>query len=130
MDLVDQLSQRIEVLVSHIASHPLNCFHLVEHHEQALVAGVAENREHSLKEAKRAEVIDVALDAGRSLDAGSDVRLAREPCQKPVRRRLVVGHQGIVIGPQRCAKVRCHASDVGQPLLKTLCRAGCKFLLV
>ncbi len=77
IDIVDELSQRIEALVPHITSDALNRLDLIEYKIQSGVPGVAQDRQQSLEETHRSEVIDVALYAYLPFDAGAHVWLAR-----------------------------------------------------
>ena len=79
VDLVDELTQRIECLVAGVGAYSLQGFHLVEDEQQAGMAAVAQHGQQALQEAHRGEVIEVALDPGRSAGRRGDVRLTAEP---------------------------------------------------
>lgn len=48
IDLVEHLSEGVQALLPHVATHPLERFHLIEHHHQPREAGVAEDDEQAL----------------------------------------------------------------------------------
>ena len=79
VDVVDELTERVEALVAHVGADPLQGLGLVEHHQQIRVPGVAQDREQSLEETERSEVVKVALDAGRTAACWRDVGLAADP---------------------------------------------------
>src|SRR5690606_18291555 len=91
IDLVDQLSQRIQCSIADIGAHPLERLDLVEHEYQPWTTGIAQQRQQSGEEVQRAIVVEVALDAGSTLDAGGNVRLPPEPSQQTFCLRVVTG---------------------------------------
>ena len=81
------------------------------------MAGVAQHHEEALEKAQRAEVIDLALDAGDALDVGPDVRLAADPRQDPLGDGSVTGRARLAIRAQRGGQRGRAARDLGKPLL-------------
>lgn len=82
IDLVEHLSEGVQALLPHVATHPLERFHLIEHYHQPREARVAEDDEQALEEAEGAEVIEISLDAGVPLGRGANVRLPADPGQE------------------------------------------------
>ena len=83
--VVDELPQRVEALVAHVGADPLEGLDLVEDDQQPGMAGVAQDRQQSLQEAERGEVVEVALDACGAAGGGSDVGLAADPGEQALR---------------------------------------------
>ena len=82
--LIHQLTQRIQALVANISAHALEGFNLIEHKQQSWVPRILEDGQHTLQEAQRAEMVDVALDHCIALNRSRNVRLTCHPSQKPV----------------------------------------------
>ena len=61
VDLIDQLPQGVQALVPHVAADSLDGLHLVENDQQAGAASVAEDRQQTLEEVKRPEMVDLSL---------------------------------------------------------------------
>jgi hypothetical protein len=71
VDLVDPLPQRVQALLAGVGAHALQRFHLVQHHHQAGEAAVAQDGQQADEKVGGAEVIQVTLDARRTLDAAA-----------------------------------------------------------
>ena len=65
IDLVDELAQRVEALVTDVAPNPLNRLDLVEDDEHPDVPRIAQDRQNSLQEIERTEVINVPFQTRR-----------------------------------------------------------------
>ena len=101
--LVDELPQGVETLVADVAADPLDGLDLVQNQQQARVPRVPQDDQHALEEAQGAEMVDVALHAGRAFRCRRHVRLARQPSQDALGRRLVApapGPRGSLAGPR------------------------------
>ena len=85
IDLIDELPERVQALITNVASHALDGFHLIQDDEHADVARVPENRENSLEEVQSAEVVDISFHAGKALGLGSHVRLTGQPGEYSLR---------------------------------------------
>ncbi len=88
------------------------------------VARVPQDDEQSLEEAQRAEVVDLALDAGGALDGSGHVRLRADPGEDPVGQRDVAGDQRRAIGAQRGRERRRAATDLRKPAFHELVDAS------
>ena len=118
VDLVDELAQRVEGLVADVAAHPLQRLDLVEHEQQARVAGVAQHGEQPLEEAQRPEVVEVAPDAGRALGGRGHLRLAAHPGDQAIGGGAVPAVDRRAVAAQGLGEDRRPAADVRQPLLQ------------
>ena len=83
VDLVDELPQRVEPLLPHVAADPLQGLDLVEHQHEPGIAGVAEDGQQSPEEVEGGEMVDIPLDSGGLLGPGGDVRLAASQAISP-----------------------------------------------
>ena len=89
VDLVDQLTQRIQTLIPNVSPDALERFDFIEHHQQSRMPRVAEHYQQTLQKAQCGEVIHVTLQVRRPFDRGGDIGLASNPRDKPLRRRIV-----------------------------------------
>ena len=95
VDLVEQLAQRVEAAFADVATDPLERLDLVKDQHEAGAASVAQHAEQAGEEAERAVVVEVALDAGLTLDGCGDVGLAAEPRDQSFGDRVVAGGDGV-----------------------------------
>lgn len=118
VDVVDELPQRVERLVPHVRTHPLQGLDFVQHDDQPVVPAVAQHHEQPLQEAERGVVVQITADAGDALDRRRDVRLTAEPRDESLRDRGVAGDDGPTVGPQRGRERRGDPADGAQALLE------------
>ena len=85
---------------------------------------VTKHREDSLQESEGTEVVEVALDSGRTLGRGCDMWLAGCPRQKAVGGGPIPGHTGLSVAANRCGKQRCLIAHCRQPVFEECGRPG------
>lgn len=120
VDLIEQLPQRVERLLSYIGTHPLQGLHLVEHDDEAGIVGVAQHRQQALEESEGTEVVEVAPHSGGPLNRGCDMRLPAEPSEQAPRLRAVARGLGQSVLPQHGSERRGVLRDCREPLVHQL----------
>src|SRR5262245_54275359 len=116
VDLIDELTQGIEGLLTHVTAHPLQGFDFVQHQHQPWVTGIPQNRQHALQEAQRPKMVDLTLDPRMALDTGRDVRRAREPGNQAVGDLLSITCESLSVSSQAGGKCGGDAGDGGEAL--------------
>ena len=130
VDLVDQLAQRIQTLLSNVSPDALESFHFIEHHQQSRMPRVAEHYQQTLQETQCGEVVHVTLQVRRPLDCGGDIGLASNPGDQSLRCRIVtVGLRGSIATQRRSETARGARNGI-QPLLHQFIRGGDQRCLV
>ncbi len=117
VDLVDELTERVERPVSYVSSHSLQRLNFVEYEDKSGAPPVPKECQQPLEERKGTVVVEVALDARRSLDAGGDVRLAGKPRKESVCLRSITVGSGSAIGAEHSRERGRPPVDLGQALL-------------
>ena len=118
--LIDELPQRVQRLVAHIAAHPLQRLHLVEDHYQPGVARIAQHHQQSLEESQRAEVVQGAFDARLALHPGTHVGLSSQPREQSLRCGGVTRALGPLVATQRGGETGRAARHLRQAKLEQL----------
>ena len=118
VDVVDQLPQGVQALLSHVAPDPLERLDLVEDEHQSREARVLEDQQQPPQEAQGGEVVHVPLDPGDPLDRCGDVRLTGEPTGQALGDGVVVLPLGRPVRPQGGGELRRGTGDLDEPLFQ------------
>ena len=130
VDLVDELTHRVEALLANVAPYSLKRLDLIQHQHQPGVARVAEDDKQALEKAEGAEVVDLALHARRALDGCGHVRLRTDPGEDPVGEGDVPRGEGGAMCPQRCCERWRAARHLREAALHQLVDAALQLDLV
>ena len=110
--LVDQLTQRVQRPIAHIAPHALERLDLIQNEDQPGTTGIPEHGQQPCQEAERGVVVDLPFHAGDPLDGSGDVRLTPEPRQKALGLRVITVRDGLAVGAKHRRERRRAAGDV------------------
>lgn len=128
VDLVEELSQRVESLFPYVATDPLECLGLVEYKQQPGVPAVAQHGEQSLEELERGEMVEVSAHPGRPTSGRGHRLLSADPGDKGFGRGTVARRNGLPVAAQSRREGGGGSCHVGEPSLHQFVDGLCQCL--
>lgn len=119
-EIVNQLPQRVETLLATIGADALDRLHLVEHQDEPLTPGMAQDLEQPAKKPRRPAIIDFTLEPRFALRFGADIGLPHQPSDQPFPNGVLAVHARRMDPPQRRCKLRLCRTHTRQPLFQQI----------